>query len=179
MVGSELNCKRRGKNEGRTVLPSICFLREFFSRALLSERLEQATLKIQRKRCLTVFNIWDNSSKTVGFGLLGQEDISNGSLNFAIDHFTVVCSVPWPLNRSEAGGDLVLLQTFLLIFMCKSWYSHANKPVNMIVYIWKTRRFVTKQGHRQPRFYWRITVKSSICTDVIQYRYVAVCLFDN
>ena len=76
MVGSELNCKRGEKNEGRTVLPSICFLREFFSRALLSEGLEQATLKIQRKRCLTVFNIWDNSSKTVGFGLLGQEDIS-------------------------------------------------------------------------------------------------------
>ena len=42
--------------------------------------------------------------------------------------------VLWPLNRSEADGDLVLLQTFLL-FMCKSWYSHANKPVNMIIYI--------------------------------------------
>ena len=53
-----------------------------------------------------------------------------------------MCSVPWPLNRSEAGGDLVLLQAFLL-YMCKSWYSHANKPVNMIIYIWKTRRFVT------------------------------------
>ena len=58
-----------------------------------------------------------------------------------IGHFTVVCSVPWPLNRSEAGRDLVLLKTFLL-FICKSWYSHANKPVNMIIYIWKTRRFV-------------------------------------
>ena len=46
-----------------------------------------------------------------------------------VGHFTVVCSVPWPLNRSEAAGDLVLLQTFLF-FMCKSWYSHANKPVN-------------------------------------------------
>ena len=48
-------------------------------------------------------------------------------------HFTVVCSVPWSLNRSEAGGDLVFLQT-LLLFTCKSWYSHANKPVNMIIY---------------------------------------------
>ena len=69
-----------------------------------------------------------------------------------IGHFTVVCSVPWPLNRSEAGRDLVLLKTFLL-FICKSWYSHANKLVNMIIYIWKTRRFVTKQGRCQPRFY--------------------------
>ena len=25
-----------------------------------------------------------------------------------IGHFTVVYSVPWPLNRSEAGGDPVL-----------------------------------------------------------------------
>jgi len=51
-----------------------------------------------------------------------------------MDHFTVVCSVSWPLNRSKAGGDRVFLQT-LLLFTCKSWYSHANKPVNMIIYI--------------------------------------------
>ena len=65
-------------------------------------------------------------------------------------HFTVVCSVLWLLNRGEAGGDFVFLQT-LLLFTSKSWYSHANKPVNMITYIRKTR-FVTEQGHRQPRF---------------------------
>ena len=35
-----------------------------------------------------------------------------------IDHFTVVCSVTWPLNGSEAGGDLVLIQTLLLL-LCK------------------------------------------------------------
>ena len=34
------------------------------------------------------------------------------SIVFVIGHFTVVCAEPWPLNRSEAGGDLVLLQTF-------------------------------------------------------------------
>ena len=28
-----------------------------------------------------------------------------------IDHFTVVCSVTWPLHGSEAGGDLALIQT--------------------------------------------------------------------
>ena len=56
--------------------------------------------------------------------------------------FKVVCQGPWPLNRSEDGGalasdsgvGLVLFQTFLL-YICKSWYSHANKPVNMIIYI--------------------------------------------
>ena len=76
------------------------------------------------------------------------------TISCTIGHCTVVCSVPWPLIRSEAGGDLVLLQTFPR-FMCKSWYSHANKPVNMIIYIWKTRRFETKQGHRHPHFYFK------------------------
>ena len=35
-----------------------------------------------------------------------------------IDHFTVVCSVAWPLNESEAGVDLVLIETSLF-FICK------------------------------------------------------------
>ena len=73
-------------------------------------------------------------------------------LQRTLGHFTVVCSVPWPLNRSEADGEHFWLQTFLL-FMCKLWYSRADKSVNMIIYIRKTRRIVTKQGHRQPRFY--------------------------
>ena len=29
----------------------------------------------------------------------------------AIGHFTVVCLVTWPMNVSEAGGDLALIQT--------------------------------------------------------------------
>ena len=36
----------------------------------------------------------------------------------AIDHFTVVCLVAWPLNESEAGVDLVLIEPSLL-FICK------------------------------------------------------------
>ena len=37
----------------------------------------------------------------------------------AIDHFTVVGLVTWPLNGSEAGGDLVLIETSMLL-LCKS-----------------------------------------------------------
>ena len=33
----------------------------------------------------------------------------------AIDHSTVVCSATWPLNGSEAGGDLVLIKTLLFL----------------------------------------------------------------
>ena len=39
--------------------------------------------------------------------------------NNIIDHFTVMCLVAWPLNESEAGVDLVLIET-LLLFTCKS-----------------------------------------------------------
>ena len=37
---------------------------------------------------------------------------------WVIGHFTVVCLVTWPWIASEAGGDLVLIQT-LLLFICK------------------------------------------------------------
>ena len=42
-----------------------------------------------------------------------------------IHHFTVVCSVAKPLNRSEAIVDFVVIQT-LLLFICKSLCYHAN-----------------------------------------------------
>jgi len=42
-----------------------------------------------------------------------------------IDHFTVVCSVTWPLHGSEAIVDLALIQTSLLLF-CKRSCSNAN-----------------------------------------------------
>ena len=35
-----------------------------------------------------------------------------------IDHFTVACSVTWPLNGSKATGDLALIETSL-VFSCK------------------------------------------------------------
>ena len=34
-----------------------------------------------------------------------------------IDYFTVTCLVAWPLNESEAGGELDLIETSLL-FSC-------------------------------------------------------------
>ena len=51
------------------------------------------------------------------FGALGS--------NKTIGHFTVVCLVTWPWIGSEAGGDLVLMQTSLL-FICRSCCSYAN-----------------------------------------------------
>ena len=42
-----------------------------------------------------------------------------------IDHYTVVFLVTWPWIVSEAGVDLVLIETSLL-FICKSCCSYAN-----------------------------------------------------
>ena len=40
-----------------------------------------------------------------------------------IDHFTVVCLVAWPLNESEAGVDLVLIETSKPVS-----YTHLTLP---------------------------------------------------
>ena len=62
---------------------------------------------------------------------------------------SVVCSLAWPLNGSEAGGDLVLMQTSLLFFcvsevvlMLTSW--HLNE---------KAKRSVLKEGQLQLRLH--------------------------
>ena len=47
------------------------------------------------------------------------------SICFEIVHFTVACLVAKPLNRSEAKGDLVMIQT-LLLFKCKLLCYHVN-----------------------------------------------------
>ena len=47
-----------------------------------------------------------------------DELVSTNLLCILIDHFTVVCLVPWPLNESEAGVDLVLIETSLP-FLCE------------------------------------------------------------
>ena len=49
--------------------------------------------------------------------ILAQLDFGKEKEISEIDHFTVSCLVAWPLNESEAGGDLVLIETYLL-FSC-------------------------------------------------------------
>ena len=48
-------------------------------------------------------------------GLCLALDLRTGRCGRPIDHiFTVVCLVSWPLNESEVGGDLALIETSLL-----------------------------------------------------------------
>ena len=61
-------------------------------------------------------------------------------------NFKVMCSVPWPLNRSEVGGDLVSFDP--------SWFPHVHDPV------WAFNMRITRfahekkeEGHFQPYFY--------------------------
>ena len=47
-------------------------------------------------------------------------DINNGidtDSDMGIDHFIVVSLVAWPLNESEAGGTLALIETSLLFYI--------------------------------------------------------------
>ena len=62
-----------------------------------------------------------------------------------IHHFTVVCSVTWPLNASGAGGDLVLIQTSLLFCAHK-----VNLMLARCIYMSTPERSASKQGHLQP-----------------------------
>ena len=45
-------------------------------------------------------------------------------MSSAIDHFTVACLVAWPLKDRKAGGDLVLIQTSLVL-SCKCTAVHS------------------------------------------------------
>ena len=64
--------------------------------------------------------------------------------NGPIDHFTVVCLVAWPLNESEAGVDLVLIETSLL-FICK-FLLISMKTENSIINMRKAGRFLSNRG---------------------------------
>ena len=91
------------------------------------------------KCAFTSRSLFFESTKRTAFGFSGLGPTRDAKLQNAIitqeatiiscfliiDHFTVVGLVTWPLNGSEAGVDLVLIQTSLLL-LCKSSCSHAN-----------------------------------------------------
>ena len=65
---------------------------------------------------LASVNAWSYASELDGseFEADGTWNIMLQAMHWPIDHFTVSCLVAWPLNESEAGGDLVLIETSLL-----------------------------------------------------------------
>ena len=52
--------------------------------------------------------------------------------SYLIDHFTVLFLVTWPLNESEAGVDLVLIETSLLLLRKNPPNKHENSIINTI-----------------------------------------------
>ena len=70
----------------------------------------------------------------------------------SIDHFTVVCLVTgtWPMNESDSGGDLALMETPLLFL----WrFQLISMRTTSLVNIRKGGRAVSQQGHFQPHFH--------------------------
>ena len=81
------------------------------------------------------------------------------SHNLPIDHFTVVCLMTRPLDGSEAGVDLVLIQTSLLLLCC-------NTARTRCIYMTKAARSVSKQGQLQPRCHPKAGSLSRHCKTV-------------
>ena len=70
--------------------------------------------------------------------------IARALLRYAIDLFTVMCLVTWPLNEGEAGVDLVMIQTSLLFVLSMMLFScqlekqrgfYLNKVISSISFI--------------------------------------------
>ena len=87
-------------------------------------------LKECYKKLLTILSTPGNIENAVGGGGVPR-------LYPPIVHFTVLCLVAKPLIRSEAKGDLVMIQT-LLLFKCKF--------VIMLTRYWS----LSQQGQLQP-----------------------------
>ena len=83
----------------------------------------------------------------------------NGYFEVTILHFTVVCLVAKPLNRSEATGDIVVIQTMLL--------SYVNHSVIMLT----SFASLSFQGHPNLTFIQRLGYISHNC------KMVYSCLF--
>ena len=87
---------------------------------------------------------------TFNLSLAESAESSQSVPNTIIEwHVTsIVCLVTWPLNESEAGGDLVMIETSLLS-LCKYLLRHEYSIIN----IRKEGRFLWKQGYVQPHFH--------------------------
>ena len=93
----------------------------------------------------------------------GYQDVEHET----IDHFTVVCSVTWPLYRSEARVDLVLIQTSLLL-LCKTSCSDANqvhlhdKSSEVCIKTRSTLASLSQKGQvtEQTTVKWSITIRA-------------------
>ena len=59
-----------------------------------------------------------------------------------INNFTALCLVAWPLKKSEAGVDLVLMTSSL--FLCKLLLISMRTA---LISLRKAGRFLSKQGH--------------------------------
>ena len=65
-----------------------------------------------------------------------------------IVHFTVVYLVTWPLSESEAGVDLILIQTHLLFIL-----KYKLVSMRRTWFTCESRRSLSKQGQLQPHFH--------------------------
>ena len=85
---------------------------------------------------------------------------------FVIDHFTVVFLVTWPLNGNEPEGDLVLIQTLLLL-LCKSSCSYAN----YMSFTWEKQRglYQNKVTSSLACIHGQVTKNTTVEWSIVKY----------
>ena len=82
--------------------------------------------KKKRKLKMTILELRANTDISVarlsvnfaGYKSYREKEIMSHNNWINVNNLTVVCSVTWPLNGSEGGGDLPLIRTSLLL-SCK------------------------------------------------------------
>ena len=90
---------------------------EFQGRTVAIKRLKKRSVHLTREVLIQL--------KQVILPRLSSHKANLITVYLIIANFTVVCLVIWPWIGSEAGGDLVLIQTSLL-FICRSCFSYAS-----------------------------------------------------
>ena len=81
--------------------------------------------------------------------LVSQLNLGTVKSIIPIDHFTVACLVTGPWNESEAGVDIVLIVTSLLLLGKILLISMITASLSLT----KAEMFLSKQAQLQPHYY--------------------------
>ena len=93
-----------------------CIIKQLLVSVFVISGIIKVSFSVVSTSTLIILDITKTSSNNCLL-LYRHQCFTGKYTTFKIDHFTVVCLVTWPSIESEAGGDLVFIQTSLL-FIC-------------------------------------------------------------
>ena len=93
-----------------------CIIKQLLVSVFVISGIIKVSFSVVSTSTLIILDITKTSSNNCLL-LYRHQCFTGKYTTFKIDHFTVVCLVAWPSIESQAGGDLVFIQTSLL-FIC-------------------------------------------------------------